>query len=140
MRGYRFVTRCGTQKFCDSIPSMKASYLSFQERQAYRSLEDVVGCKWSAGVVSALGRGVHRPGELERYIPGISTKILMERLRKLLDYGLITRTEFPGQVQHVEYQLTQIGEKLAAVIEQLRALQGEHTSGAGPACSEPRQA
>jgi len=25
-----------------------------EERRAYRSLEDVVGCKWSAGVVAAI--------------------------------------------------------------------------------------
>ena len=106
---------------------MKGKHLSVKERAAYRSLEDVLGCKWSAAVVAALGRGVHRPGELERFIPGISTKVLMERLRKLIDYGLVERTEHPGAVQHVEYRLTSIGSRLAGVVEQLRALEAEHT-------------
>lgn len=91
-----------------------------------RSLEDVVGCKWSAAVVAALKQGVHRPGELERFIPGISTKVLTERLRKMLAYRLITRTEYPGLPLRVEYHLTPIGKKLAGVIEQLRALEAEH--------------
>jgi DNA-binding HxlR family transcriptional regulator len=108
---------------------MKARHLTLKERSAYRSLEDVLGCKWSAAVVAALGRGVHRPGELERYIPGISTKVLMERLRKLIAYGLAERTEYPGAVLHVEYRLTSIGQRLAGVVEQLRALESEHAQG-----------
>lgn len=105
---------------------MPSQNLSIDERSAYRRLEDVVGCKWSAAVVGALKRGVTRPGRLERYIPGISTKVLTERLRKLRDYGLITREELAGKVQHVEYSLTPTGVKLAGIIEQLHALQAEH--------------
>ena len=66
--------------------------LSLAERDNYRRLEDVVRCKWSAAVVGASQRGVARSGQLERYIPGISTKILNERLRKRVGYGLATRT------------------------------------------------
>jgi DNA-binding HxlR family transcriptional regulator len=106
---------------------MKTKHLTVSERANYRSLEDVVGCKWSAAVVAALGRGVHRPGELERFIPGISTKVLTERLRKMLAYRLITRTEYSGLPLRVEYRLTPIGQKLAAVIKQLRALETEHS-------------
>lgn len=102
------------------------NYLSAQERASYRRLEDVVGCKWSSGVVAAIGRGVRRPGALERYIPGISKKVLNERLRKLLDYGLVTRTEFDNEkLPHVEYRLTRAGRKLAAVLTKLRELQRE---------------
>ena len=106
---------------------MKAQHLTLPERSAYRRLEDVVGCKWSAAVIGALQRGVHRPGKLERYIPGISTKVLTERLRKLLDYGLITREDrSEGATLHVEYQLTPVGKRLALIIEQLHELQTEH--------------
>jgi DNA-binding HxlR family transcriptional regulator len=107
---------------------MPAKHLTLDERTTYRRLEDVVGCKWSAAVVGALRRGVSRPGQLERYIPGISTKILNERLRKLVDYGLATRVDRSAAVLHVEYQLTPTGTKLAGVIEQLHALQQEHTA------------
>ena len=108
---------------------MKRKFLSLADRKTYHSLEDVVGCKWSAGVVASISRGVKRPGELERYIPGISKKILNERLRKLSGYNLIVRTEIPGRIKHVEYELTGTGRKLAAVIEQLRALDRDHREG-----------
>ncbi len=105
---------------------MKRNYFSLAERATYRRLEDVVGCKWSSAVVAAIGRGVRRPGALERYIPGISKKVLNERLRKLLDYGLITRAEFDDERRpHVEYRLTGAGRKLASVLEKLREVQRE---------------
>ena len=111
---------------------MKGKYLSVRERSAYRSLEDVIGCKWSAAVVAAIGQGVQRPGQLERFIPGISTKVLNERLRKLSAYGLITRTEQPGLPARVDYTLTSAGRKLARIIRQLEELNAEHrVSGLG---------
>jgi DNA-binding HxlR family transcriptional regulator len=107
--------------------------LSVPERAAYRRLEDVVGCKWSAAVLAAIGRGVSRPGQLERFIPGISTKVLNERLRKLRDYGLVTRREHPGRVLRVDYRLTSTGRRLAAIIEQIRDLDEAHAQRAGAA-------
>jgi DNA-binding HxlR family transcriptional regulator len=107
---------------------MKPKHLSLTERAAYRSLEDVVGCKWSAAVLGALRRGISRPGQLERFIPGISTKVLTERLRKLVEYGLAEREDHSTVSLHVEYRLTPTGRKLAGIIEQLHALQAEHSA------------
>lgn len=107
---------------------MKPKHFTVVERSAYRSFEDVVGCKWSAAVVGAIKRGITRPGKLERYIPGISTKVLTERLRKLLAYGLIVREDYSGTVLHVEYRLTPAGARLATIIDQLHVLQKEHTA------------
>jgi DNA-binding HxlR family transcriptional regulator len=105
--------------------------LSVPDRAAYRRLEDVVGCKWSAAVLAAIGRHITRPGQLERFIPGISTKVLNERLRKLLDYGLIVRREFPGRSLRVEYNLSTTGKKLTAIIEQIRDLDEKHAGRTG---------
>ena len=108
---------------------VRPAYLSLEDRNRYRSLEDVVGCKWSVAVVAAIARGVKRPGALERFIPGISAKVLAERLKKLLDYGLAERTEFPGLPPRVEYELSPKGRKLAGIIEQLRELDGRYGGG-----------
>lgn len=104
----------------------KSAVLSVQERTSYRRLEDVVGCKWSAAVLAAIARGVNRPGRIERFIPGISTKVLNERFRRLLEFDLISRREIPGRIQHVEYALTATGRKLAVIIEQIRDLDADH--------------
>ncbi|MDP1579053.1 MAG: helix-turn-helix domain-containing protein [Candidatus Didemnitutus sp.] len=104
----------------------KPAPLSLPERSAYRRLEDVVGCKWSAAVLASISFGVTRPGQLERFIPGISTKVLNERLRKLLDFELIDRREISGKVRRVEYRLTDTGRELTAIIHRIRDLDETH--------------
>lgn len=108
-----------------SVPMTKRKFIPLSERRAYHCLEDVIGCKWSASVVAAISEGVKRPGELERFIPGISTKVLNERLRKLTAFGMIKRTEHPGLPAHVDYDLTQAGENLADILARLRVLNAE---------------
>ncbi len=100
----------------------KPKFIPLRERTAYHRLEDVIGCKWSTAVIAAISQGVKRPGELERYIPGISTKVLTERLRKLTAFGMIVRTEHAGLPARVEYDLTPLGIGLAGILAQLREL------------------
>ena len=88
-------------------------------------LEDVLGCKWSWSVLRAVHAGTVRPGQLERAIPGISTKVLNERLRKLVAHGVFDKTEFPGASLHVEYGFTELGKKFFAVLQQIEALERE---------------
>ena len=85
-------------------------------------LEQVVGCKWSVSVLMAVREGVTRPGALERAIPGISTKILSERLRKLVRFGLLNKQTHAEVPPRTEYSLTTKGGKLVKIIEQLREL------------------
>lgn len=82
----------------------------------------MIGCKWSVSVLLALRDGVRRPGELERAIVGISTKVLNERLRKLLKYGLIARQRYAELPPRTEYALTPFGAELTGLIEKIRDL------------------
>lgn len=104
------------------MAQQKSRYVPVSERSAYHRFEDVIGCKWSSLVVVAVSRGVHRPGELERYIPGISTKVLNERLRKLVAFGVLNRKAFDELPARVEYHLSPIGTKLAKILEEIREL------------------
>ncbi len=92
---------------------------------SYRQLEEVVGCKWSVSVLQAIAEGVSRPGALERYIEGISTKVLGERLHKLTLYGLLARQVYAEVPPRTEYTLTASGLKLAAIIAQLQQLDND---------------
>ena len=91
-------------------------------QSVYRCLEDVIGCKWSVSVLVALRDGVRRPGELVRHIPGLSTKVLNERLRKLGLYGLIEQHRYPEIPPRTEYTLTPFGQQLLALVGEIRAL------------------
>jgi DNA-binding HxlR family transcriptional regulator len=96
-------------------------------------LAEVVGCKWSVEVLRAVRRGVRRPGALERAIPGISTKVLNERLAKLVRLGLLSRTAYPEVPPRVEYALTVGGERLARILDELERLEVELAAPPQPA-------
>jgi len=95
------------------------------KKSVYRKLEEVIGCKWSVSVLTAVGEGVDRPGALERHIVGISTKVLSERLRKLTHYGLLNKQVFAEVPPRTTYTLTDAGEKVLEIISNIRALDKE---------------
>ena len=88
-------------------------------------VEDIVGCKWSLRVLDLVSRGVSRPGAMQRSVPGLSTKVLNERLRKLLRFRLIVREVFAEVPPHVEYRLTPLGRRFESVLAQVAALEAE---------------
>src|SRR5690606_36595316 len=83
-----------------------------KSRGAYERLEQVIGCKWSVSVLEAVRLGVTRPGALEKNIPGISTKVLSERLRRLTDYGLLDKKAYAEIPPRTAYSLTETGAAL----------------------------
>ncbi|MCC6744644.1 MAG: helix-turn-helix transcriptional regulator [Acidobacteria bacterium] len=99
--------------------------VTVQPASITRLLEDVLGCKWSWNVLRAIHAGTVRPGQLERAIPGISTKVLNERLRKLVAHGVLVKTEYPELPPRVEYAFSGLGEKFLAVLQQIEALERE---------------
>lgn len=102
-----------------------AKKINSSEKGMYQKLEEVVGCKWSVSVLAAVAKGINRPGALERHIPGISTKVLSERLRKLTSYGLLEKHSFAEVPPRTEYTLTGSGEKLVEIIQQIHSLDAE---------------
>jgi DNA-binding HxlR family transcriptional regulator len=86
-------------------------------------VEEIVGCKWSLRVISAVRDGVSRPSEIERYCAGISTKVLNERFHKLIAFGVLERVELGAKRQHVEYRLTARGAQILRVLGEIEVLQ-----------------
>ena len=76
-------------------------------------------------VLRAVAVGVSRPGALERHVQGISTKVLSERLRKLTTYGLLAKHVYAEVPPRTEYSLTQNGQKLVSIINQINLLDDE---------------
>lgn len=88
-------------------------------------VEDLLGCKWSLAVLDAVRSGVLRPGAMERHIEGISKKVLGERLRKLVRYGVVERKDLARLPLHVEYHLTAFGRRLTAVLDAIDRIELE---------------
>ncbi|MEQ1674730.1 MAG: helix-turn-helix domain-containing protein [Candidatus Nitrotoga sp.] len=88
-------------------------------------MESVVGCKWSLSVLDLIRNDVTRPGKMEHAIDGLSAKVLNERLRKLLHFGIIEKRVFAETPPHVEYHLTKFGSRFVAILDSIHALQNE---------------
>ncbi|HWV57958.1 MAG TPA: helix-turn-helix domain-containing protein, partial [Longimicrobiales bacterium] len=71
---------------------------------------------WTMAILDAISRGVNRPGRLERELPGLTTKVLNERVRKLERFGVIVRRSYAEIPPRVEYELTERGERLVELI------------------------
>lgn len=88
-------------------------------------LESILGCKWSLQVLAAVRAGVHRPGALERACPGISTKVLNERLQKLQRFGILERRAYGEVPPRVEYDFTDLGRRFLVLLDEVETLQRE---------------
>ena len=71
--------------------------------------------KWTLQLVRELFNGVKRFGELRRTLHPISPKTLTDRLRLLEERGIVTRTIYSEVPLHVEYQLTERGQRLQPI-------------------------
>ena len=72
--------------------------------------------RWKIILLIYIADGISRPGELARNIPQASRRVLDSQLGQLLKHELISKKIFEGAVQHVEYQLTDLGKSLMLVI------------------------
>ncbi len=80
----------------------------------------LIGEKWKALVIRelVLAEGQSRRfSQLKKGIGSISDKMLSQRLRSLEQDGLITRSVVNAAPPRVEYQLTQLGQALAPVLQ-----------------------
>ncbi len=83
-----------------------------------RALQVISG-RWKLFIVFHLLDGAERPGRLEKAIPSISQKVLLEQLRELEEHGLVVKTIYPETPVRVEYGLTALGQSLAPLIDRL---------------------
>ena len=90
---------------------------------------DIVCGKWTLLVIRDLAEGSSRFCELERSLEGISPRTLSLRLRALEDEGIVERHTYAEVPPRVEYALTDKGQALVPLIEDMRAY-GERWLGA----------
>lgn len=87
-----------------------------------RLLKDIMG-PWTAYAVWVLSNdGPLRFGELKRRVPGVSSKVLTQRLRRLAVAGLVSRRYRPTVPPQVSYRLTPRGRQLSKALNALEVL------------------
>ena len=101
-----------TGKLEDVTPDMAASGVE----AAFRMLEG----RWKMVIIFRLfDQPVLRFSELERAIPGVSQKMLIQQLRELERDGVVRRTVYPQVPPKVEYRLTEWGQAMCPALDSL---------------------
>lgn len=77
---------------------------------------ELIGRRWTGVIVRALLQGANRFTDLAHAVPGLSDRLLSERLKELEAEGIVTRTVIPETPVRVEYHLTEKGRALGAVV------------------------
>ena len=83
----------------------------------YTEALEIIGRRWTGAILRALLAGRTRFNEISSTVPGLSDRLLSERLKELEGEGVIDRTVTPSTPVRIEYSLTEKGEALAPVIE-----------------------
>jgi DNA-binding HxlR family transcriptional regulator len=82
----------------------------------FQEAVELIGRRWTGAIVRALLSGSNRFGEILARIPGLSDRLLSERLRELETAGIVTRTVYPEVPVRIEYQLTGKGLELEQIV------------------------
>lgn len=87
-------------------------------------VESIVGCKWSMRLLQLSADGHTRPSAMLRASARLSAKVLNERLRKMLRFGILTRTVRGDKPPvEVEYTLTPFGRRFLRILDEVQRLQ-----------------
>ena len=79
----------------------------------------VPGSKWRLLIFQKLSERPWRFIELQKSLDGISQKVLTDNLRSMEADDLIKRTVYPEVPPRVEYSLSELGETMRPIIDEM---------------------
>jgi DNA-binding HxlR family transcriptional regulator len=77
---------------------------------------DVVGERWTLLIIRELLMGPRRYMDMLSDLPGIGTNLLAERLKSLVELGVVRQIPQPGGGSRMAYELTGTGEQLRPIV------------------------
>lgn len=90
-----------------------------EECRRASSVVELVGRRWSSGILLALARGAERFTEITALVQGLSDRMLAVRLRELEHAGLVERAIERTMPVSVRYRLTAQGRDLVESLQPL---------------------
>lgn len=82
----------------------------------HRAVE-LVGRRWTGAILSAMLSGASRFTDIVNAVPGLSDRLLSERLKELETEGIVQRVVHPDTPVRIEYLLTEKGRDLSSVVD-----------------------
>ncbi len=109
-------TGVGTGEACETLGEPLARVMT------------LLGKRWTGVVLATLMAGPVNFSELRRGVPGISDRVLNERLTELAGENLVSRTVIEGPPLRVRYELTEHGYALRPALGELTRWAEQHLS------------
>src|SRR5690554_8139920 len=103
----------------EEVSAMKWDDLDKQPCSLARALS-VVGDQWTLVILRDCFLGVRRFDDLEKRL-GITRHVLADRLKKLVEHGVLYKTPYQQKPVREEYRLTEKGLALHPVVMALRS-------------------
>ncbi|MBW4722021.1 winged helix-turn-helix transcriptional regulator [Saccharothrix obliqua] len=89
---------------------------TYQQYCGLASGLDVVGERWTLLIVRELLMGPARYSDILANLPGLGTNLLAERLKFLVERGVVEQVDVRGTGAQLAYALTPVGEQLRPVV------------------------
>jgi DNA-binding HxlR family transcriptional regulator len=81
----------------------------------FHAASELVGRKWTGAIIYAIFNGRSRFAEIAAVIPGLSDRLLDERLKELVQHGILEKLKEAGEARP-RYVLTEKGLALRGVL------------------------
>src|SRR5262245_40547801 len=88
---------------------------------AYHRAIELIGRRWTGAILQVMAAGAFRFGAIATAVPGLSARMLSERLKELEAEGLVTRMVYAEHPVRIEYHLTDKGRDLGGVMASIAA-------------------
>ena len=85
----------------------------------FQASVELVGKRWSSGILLAVAQGASRFSEVIAAVPGLSDRLLAQRAKELEASGLLEREVIPSTPVQVHYHLTAQGRDLMDSLQPL---------------------
>ena len=86
----------------------------------HRAVE-LIGRRWTGAIIRAMRSGKTRFCDIGAAVPGLSDRLLSERLKELEFEGIVLRTVVPETPVRIDYHLTIKGDDLQTVFDEIGA-------------------
>ena len=87
----------------------------------FHAAVELVGRRWAGAILYALSERPHYFAELAQAVPGVSDRLLSQRLREFEAEGLVARKVHEGSPARVSYALTEKGRELEPALAELKS-------------------
>ena len=85
----------------------------------FHAAVELIGKRWAGAILWALTERPHYFNELSLTVPGVSDRLISQRLRELEAEGLVQRSVHDGPPARVSYCLTPAGKELEPALREL---------------------